>query len=78
MMTQKAAAQLMHIAKSTLSDLLHRTIKRIRKGHRIRDLKSIGIDEISYCKGKKYATVVYDLESPLRSVDRQGKGSGDD
>lgn len=49
MMTQLAAAELLHIAKSTLSDLLHRTIKRLREGHRIRGLKSIGIDEISYC-----------------------------
>ena len=24
--------------------------------------KSIGIDESSYCKGKKYATVVYDMD----------------
>lgn len=64
----------MHIAKSTLSDLLHRTIKRIRKGHRIRDLKSIGIDEISYCKGKKYATVVYDLDR--HCVVWVGKGKG--
>ena len=62
MMTQKAAAQLLHIAKSTLSDLLHRTIKRIREGHRIRGLRSIGVDEISYCKGRKFATIVYDLD----------------
>jgi len=43
-MTQKAAAKILHIAPSTLSDLLHRTIDRIRDGHRIRDLKSVGID----------------------------------
>lgn len=74
MMTQKAAAQLLHIAKSTLSDLLHRTIQQIREGHRIRDLKSIGIDEISYCKGRKYATVVYDLDR--HCVVWVGKGKG--
>jgi len=61
-MTQKAAARILHIPKSTLSDLLHRTIARIRDGHRIRALRSIGIDEISYAKGHKYATVVYDLD----------------
>ncbi len=61
-MTQKAAAQLLKISTSTLSDLLHRIITRERKGHKIKKLKSIGIDEISYCKGHKYATIVYDLD----------------
>jgi transposase len=61
-MTQKAAAQLLKIATSTLSDLLHRVIDRTRKGHKIRNLRTIGIDEISYRKGQKYATIVYDLE----------------
>ena len=61
-MTQKAAAQLLKISQSTLSNLLHRVITRTRKGHKIRGLKMIGIDEISYCKGHKYATIVYDLE----------------
>jgi transposase len=61
-MTQKAAAQLLQISKSTLSDILHRSINRIREGHRIRGLTSIGVDEISYCKGHKYATIVYDLD----------------
>lgn len=62
LMTQKAAAELLGIASSTLSDLLHRAISRIRAGHRIRGLKTIGIDEISYAKGHKYATLVYDLD----------------
>jgi len=61
-MTQKAAARLLKIAASTMSDLLHRVITRERAGHKIRKLKMIGIDEISYCKGRKYATVVYDLK----------------
>lgn len=74
MMVQKAAAQLLHLAKSTLSDLLHRTITRLREGHRIRGLRSIGVDEISYCKGKKYATIVYDLDR--HCVVWVGKGKG--
>ncbi len=61
-MTQKVAAQLLGLAPSTFSDLLHRIIKRSRSGHKVRGLKVIGVDEISYLKGKKYATVVYDLE----------------
>lgn len=61
-MTQKAAAELLGIPGSTLSDLLHRAITSIREGHHIRGLKTIGIDEISYAKGHKYATVVYDLD----------------
>ncbi len=58
-MTQKAAADLLKIPKSTLSDNLHRIISRIREGHRIRDLNVLGVDEISYAKGHKYATIVY-------------------
>ena len=74
LMTQKAAARILHISKSTLSDMLHRTITRIRDGHRIRGLKTIGIDEISYCKGHKYATIVYDLDRSCVVWVGQGKG----
>ena len=74
-MTQKAAAQLLHIAQSTLSDLLHRSIERIRTGHRIRGLKAVGVDEISYCKGHKYATIVYDIKKAC--VVWVGKGKGE-
>ena len=73
-MTQKAAAQLLHIAQSTLSGLLHRAIERIREGHRIRNLKSMGVDEISYKKGKKYATIVYDLNKARVVWVSKGKG----
>lgn len=62
LMTQKAAADLLCLASSTLSDLLHRIIGRLRDGRRIRNLKAIGIDEVSFKKGHKYVTVVYDLE----------------
>ena len=73
-MPQKAAAQLMRLPASTLSDLLHRTIGRLREGHRIRGLKIIGVDEISYHKGHKYATLVYDLERSCEVWIGQGKG----
>ena len=74
MMTQKAVARILHIPKSTLSDLLHRAINRIRDGHRIRGLKSIGIDEISYKKRHKYATIVYDLDRSCVIWVGRGKG----
>ncbi len=74
LMTQKAAAKILHIPKSTLSDILHRTITRIRDGHKIRGLRSVGIDEISYCKGHKYATIVYDIDRSC--VVWVGKGKG--
>lgn len=73
-MTQKAASELLKISTSTLSDILHRTITRIRKGHRIRGLTHIGIDEISYCKGRKYATIVYDLRRSCVLWVGMGKG----
>jgi transposase len=74
LMTQKAAARLLHMPKSTLSDHLHRSIQRIRDGHRVRGLKAIGVDEISYCKGHKYATVVYDIDRACVVWVSQGKG----
>jgi len=74
MMTQKAAAAILKIPPSTLSDILHRTITRIREGHRIRGLKTIGIDEIAYCKGRKYATIAYDIDRAC--VVWVGKGKG--
>lgn len=74
LMTQKAAAKLLKVADSTLSDILHRVISRVRQGHKIRNLKMIGIDEISYCKGRKYATVVYDLERACVVWVGEGKG----
>jgi len=74
LMTQKAAAQLLHIPASTLSDQLHRSIERIRCGHRIRGLKTLGVDEIAYSKGHKYATLVYDLDRSV--VVWVGKGKG--
>lgn len=73
-MTQKAASKLLHLAPSTLSDLLHRVITRVREGHRIRGLHKIGIDEISFRKRHKYATIVYDLEK--RCVLWVGEGKG--
>ena len=43
-MTQAAAARLLGLAPSTLSDQLHRLIARRRTGHRIRGLTTLGID----------------------------------
>ena len=73
-MTQKAAAEILALATSTLSDALHRIITRVRARHRIRGLVTLGVDEISYCKGRKYATIVYDLDRSR--VIWIGKGKG--
>lgn len=61
-MTQKAACRLLHVKRSTFSDRLHRLIERHRDGHKIRGLRRIGVDEIAYSRGHKYATLVYDLD----------------
>ena len=74
MMPQKDAGTLLHTASSTLSDLLHRCITATRDGHKIRGLKKIGIDEISYAKGHKYATLVYDLDRSCIVWVGPGKG----
>ena len=54
-MTQKAAAEILRMPTSTLSNLLHRVITRVRHGHKIRGLTTLGVDEISFCKGRKFA-----------------------
>lgn len=61
-MTQKAAAAVLKMAPSTVSDLLHRIVTRVRAGHAVRGLVTLGADEISFCKGRKFATIVYDLD----------------
>lgn len=73
-MAQKSAAQLLRSPTSTLSNQLHRSIQTLREGHRIRGLKAIGIDEVAYHKGYKYATLVYDLERSCVVWVGQGKG----
>ncbi len=60
--TQNEAAATLGLPASTLAEILHRVVRRSREGHKIRGLKHIGIDEISYRKGHRYLTVVYDLE----------------
>jgi len=73
-MTQKSASHLLHVPPSTLSDLLHHSITQLRDGHRIRGLRSMGVDEISYCKGQKYATIVYDMDRSCVVWVDKGKG----
>ena len=73
-MTQKAAAELLRLSASTLSEQLHRSVTRRRAGHRIRRLRVIGIDEISYHKRHRYATLVYDLERSVVVWVGQGRG----
>ena len=73
-MTQKAAAAILQMPSSTVSDILHRVITRTRTGHRIRGLITLGVDEISYLKGRKFATIVYDLDRSRVVWVGQGKG----
>lgn len=73
-MTQKAAAEIVKLATSTVSDILHRVITRVRSGHKIRGLVTLGVDEISYCKGRKFATIVYDLDRSQVVWVGRGKG----
>jgi transposase len=74
LMTQKAVAEVTCIPKSTISDRLHAIITRVRTGHRVRGLVSIGVDELSYKKGQKYVTLVYDLDRAKVLWVGEGKG----
>ena len=73
-MTQKAAAEILKMPPSTLSDLLHRIIARVRDKHKIRSLVTLGVDEIAFLKGHKYATLVYDLDRSRVLWVGRGKG----
>jgi transposase len=73
--TQKWASHVLKIPKSTLSDILHRIVTRERSDHKLRNLKLMGVDEISYKKGHKYATIVYDMERSKVVWVGEGKGS---
>ncbi len=73
-MTQKIASELLRITSSTFSNRLHRAIVCARKDHKIKELTTLGVDEISYRKGKKFATIVYDLDKSV--VLWVGKGKG--
>ena len=73
-MTLSAVAGILKVPLSTLSDTLHRCVERERSNHEIGELKSLGIDEISYAKGRKFATIVYDLDRS--KVVWIGKGKG--
>ena len=73
-MTQKAAAEILKMAPSTLSDQLHRIITRVRDGHKIRGVTTLGVDEISFLKGRKFATLAYDLDRSHVLWVGRGKG----
>ena len=72
--TQKGTSEILRMPKSTVSDTLHRVITRVRAGHRIRGLVSLGIDEVAYKKGQKYVTLVYDLDRSKVVWVGEGKG----
>jgi len=67
-MSQKATAQLLRDPASTVSDLLHRSMQRLREGYRIRELRAIDIDEISYHKGQTHATLVLDQFDVVKAL----------
>jgi len=72
--TQKMASEVLRMPKSTISDNLHRVIQRVRAGHRIRGLVSMGVDELAYKKGQRYVTLVYDLDRAKVVWVGEGKG----
>ena len=75
-MTQSEAAAQLGIPASTVADALHRAITRCRAGHKLRGLKNLGVDEISYKKRHRYLTVAYDLDR--HHVVWVGEGKGRD
>ncbi len=76
MMPQAQVAQILKVPQSTLADALHRVVEHYRKDHQIANVTKIGIDEVSYKKGHKYLTLVYDLDQ--HCVIWAGKGKARD
>ena len=69
-MTQKAAAERMRRP----CPICCTGSSRVRHGHKIRGLTTLGVDEISFCKGRKFATLVYDLDRARVLWVGSGKG----
>ena len=59
---------------STLSALFPRFITRVRDGPKLRGLVTLGVDEISFLSGHKYAPLVYDLDRSRVLWVGRGKG----
>ena len=74
-MTQKAAAKNPAAADLDPVQRAAPVITRVRNGHTIRGLTTLGVDEISYCKGRKFATLVYDLDRARVLWVGRGKGA---
>ena len=62
LMTQKAAAEILLMPTSTLSNLLHRVITRVRRGTQSALWSVSGSTRSPSAKGRKFATLVYDLD----------------
>ena len=56
-MSQKAAAELLRLPASTLSDLLHRSIARLRAGHRVRGIERQLLWPVALTRANCYRTV---------------------
>jgi transposase len=54
--------------------LFGQSLLLVLTGHTIRGLVTLGADEIAYCKGRKYATIIYDLDRSHVVWVGQGKG----
>jgi transposase len=73
-MTQKESAAQLGVPAPTLAEMLHRCVGRYRDGHKLRGLRSLGVDEISYRRGHRYLTIVYDLSRSHVVWVGEGKG----
>jgi transposase len=62
-MNKTAVKTLMHIAWTTVGNIIERVVARKLDPSRLQRLYRIGIDEVSYRKGHKYLTVVADHET---------------
>lgn len=60
-MTRKAAAETLEMLPSTWSDLQHRIITHGAGPHKIRGVTTLGVDDISSLKGRKFTILVNDL-----------------
>jgi transposase len=66
---------MMGIAWRTVGRIVERTVRRVRKPVNWSRVRAIGIDELSYRKGRRYLTLVTDLETGAHIWGKEGKSA---
>ena len=70
-----AISQMLSIAWRTVGAILERVVARYREPVDLAGVRAIGVDELSYRKGQRYLTLVYDLERGRILWSKEGRSA---